>query len=102
MSHWRGTSLGFVGDVMAKPMVIKSKNGLTFKLHPLLGSGLGDWKVDPETNTMKMVPFPSDIADIDPMGAVKLAQELGYTQDEEGAWCDPVLSMDLTSPTQTE
>lgn len=77
---------------MKNPIEITSKSGLRFRLHPLLGMSVSDFRYNAEKNQMEAVPHPSDIADVDPDRAVALAKELGYTQDGDGVWCDPMLS----------
>ena len=76
-----------------QPKVITSKSGLVFKMHPILGEALADLTMDPETGKLTPVPFPVDLADIDPTRAVEMAKEQGYRQDVSGAWCDPLLDI---------
>ncbi len=56
----------------------------------LMGAALCDFVHDKKTNTMKMVPFPEDIAQLDPLRALALAIKLKYIRTEPGVWKDPV------------
>ena len=80
-----------------QPIVITSKSGLVFKMHPILGESLTDFMVDPETGKFVPALFPVDIADSDPIRAVEWAKEQGYRLDESGAWCDPLLDLAKTT-----
>lgn len=55
----------------------------------LMGAALCDFVHDKKTNTMKMVPFPEDIAHLDPLRALALAIKLEYIRTEPGVWKDP-------------
>lgn len=72
---------------------ITSKDGLhKFRCH-ITAIALGDFILNEKTNEMEMVGHPSDIVDIDPERALALAKRLGYTQDDGGVWCDPLIKM---------
>lgn len=65
--------------------------GIPLKCHGppgLMGAALGDFVYDKQTGTMRMVPFPGDIAHINPLGALKLAIQLNYVRTMKGVWKD--------------
>lgn len=81
---------------------IRSRTGLVFRLHPLLGGAFGCLIHDEDTDVMRFAAFPSDIADFDPEGAVAVAQKAGWTQGPDGAWWDPILVKDGTMTSHIE